>query len=277
MSIKIPAPLIALLARELPSIETHNSIDLLFDSADAPELDIRAEFNKSEKVSARLKEINRCSKEPLSILGRIIEGYVEVDDEYELKNCFSPEKTLSSRSKFKHQILKKLQDYNLKYHVGGMVSSGHSIASKSLESLIKEFNFPAIEQEFYRAVTKANTEPREAVSAACNILESIFKIFIHEENLPTPQKQDLQGLWKVVRKELGFDPSKLQDDDLKKILSGAFSVVDGIGAFRTHASSAHGEGKKTYNITPRHAKLAINSAHTIAQFILETWNEKRNR
>ncbi|MDC4794224.1 abortive infection family protein, partial [Acinetobacter baumannii] len=41
------------------------------------------------------------------------------------------------------------------------------------------------------------------------------------------------------------------------------------------ASSAHGQGRKLYNIKPRHARLAIHSAHTLALFILETWDEKR--
>jgi hypothetical protein len=82
-------------------------------------------------------------------------------------------------------------------------------------------------------------------------------------------------LWKVVREDLGFDPSQLEDNDLKKILSGIFSVVDGIGAFRTHASSAHGQGRKIYKLKPRHARLAIHSAHTLALFVLETWDEKQ--
>ena len=90
-----------------------------------------------------------------------------------------------------------------------------------------------------------------------------------------PAKQDLQSVWKTVRKDLGFDPGLVQDDDLKRILSGIYSVVDGIGAFRTHASSAHGEGRKIYNLKPRHARLAVNSAHTLGLFVMETWNEKK--
>ncbi|MDC5058295.1 abortive infection family protein, partial [Acinetobacter baumannii] len=96
-----------------------------------------------------------------------------------------------------------------------------------------------------------------------------------DEDLPEPSKQDLQNVWKIVRADLGFDPNLVQDDDLKRILSGILSIVDGIGAFRTHASSAHGQGRKLYNIKPRHARLAIHSAHTLALFILETWDEKR--
>jgi len=65
-----------------------------------------------------------------------------------------------------------------------------------------------------------------------------------------PKKQDLQNVWKVVRGDLDFDPGSKEDDDLKRILSGVLSIVDGIGSLRTHASSAHGAEKKctTYNL-----------------------------
>lgn len=95
------------------------------------------------------------------------------------------------------------------------------------------------------------------------------------DGVDMPQKQDLFNVWKVVRSNLGFEPGLIQDADLKKILLGVFSVVDGVGSLRTHASSAHGEGRKTYNLKPRHARLAINSAHTIALFVLETWDEHK--
>jgi hypothetical protein len=166
---------------------------------------------------------------------------------------------------------------NLVYINGGIISDGTSASSRSLSEFIKGRDIPSIEAEFNRALENVNSEPREAVSAACNILESIFKVYIADEGLPKPLKQDLQNVWKVVRGDLGFDTKLVQDNDLKRVLSGILSIVDGIGAFRTHASSAHGEGRKLYKLKPRHARLAINSAHTIALFVLETWDEKRSK
>jgi hypothetical protein len=93
--------------------------------------------------------------------------------------------------------------------------------------------------------------------------------------LDCPAKQDLKPIWTIVRKDLGFDPSTIEDQDLQTILSGMISVVEGIGAFRTHASSAHGAGKKHYKLEPRHARLAIHAAHTIALFVLESWRKKK--
>jgi hypothetical protein len=132
----------------------------------------------------------------------------------------------------------------------------------------------AVDEEFGRALKAVETAPREAVSAACNTLESICKIYIAEENLVLPAKQDLQAVWGIVRKDLHFDPSAIEDRDLKEILSGLFAVVNGIGALRTHASSAHGAGPNGYRLEPRHARLAIHAAHTIGAFILESWDKK---
>jgi len=105
----------------------------------------------------------------------------------------------------------------------------------------------------------------------------VFKTYIEEENLVMPPKQDLQPVWKVVRDDLGLDPGKLEDRDLQEILSGIFATVNGIGALRTHASSAHGSGTKTYNLKPRHARLAVHAAHTLATFILESWQDKKQK
>lgn len=50
---------------------------------------------------------------------------------------------------------------------------------------------PAIHREFDRAMESVEAKPRDAVSAASNILESIFKIYIEDNGLQVPDKQDL--------------------------------------------------------------------------------------
>lgn len=273
MKKEIPAPVIAVLADYLPLRETHDTLDNLFLYANAP--GEPPEGSKLKKTQAWLRRINKESSEPLMVLGKLIENYMEVPELEE--SIFLGFASSNPKKEFKEKLESVLQQYNLTYIIGGIISDGRSISSKSLAELIKGRDIPAIEAEFTRAIENVNSEPREAVSAACNILESIFKVYITDEKLPEPSKQDLQNVWKIVRADLGFDPNLVQDDDLKRILSGILSVVDGIGAFRTHASSAHGQGRKLYNIKPRHARLAIHSAHTLALFILETWDEKRAR
>lgn len=272
---EIPAPVIAVLADNLPNLETHAGINNLFLHADAP--GDPPEGSKPVKTQAWLRRVNKESSNPLAVLGKLIECYIEIPEQDDIENIPWGQPIPNPKKLFKEKLSSILECCNLQYISGGFVSDGSSAPSKSLSELIKGRDIPSIEAEFNRALANINSEPREAVSAACNILESIFKVYIADEGLDPPQKQDLQNVWKVVRADLGFDPISVEDDDLKKILSGILSVVDGIGAFRTHASSAHGQGRKLYNIKPRHARLAIHSAHTFALFVLETWDEKRKR
>ncbi|MBU1218355.1 abortive infection family protein [Myxococcota bacterium] len=273
MKKEIPAPLIAVIVDHLPELESHVKINSLFKYADAP--GEPPEGTKGLKTQEWLRRINKESDNPLSILGKLIEPYMEIPDE-ELKS-WGIQSPNFGKLIFKEKLTSTLARCNLQYIPGGIISDGCSSPSMSLKEMILARNIPSIEFEFQRALTNVNSEPREAVSAACNILESTFKVYIADEGLEMPQKQDLQSVWKVVRSNLGFDPSNVEDDDLKKILSGILSVVDGIGSLRTHASSAHGQGRKTYNLMPRHARLAIHSAHTLTIFVLETWDEKKNK
>lgn len=48
-----------------------------------------------------------------------------------------------------------------------------------------------------------------------------------------PAKQDLQGVWNVVQKDLGSDPGRIEDKDLQAILTGVLSAIHGISALRT--------------------------------------------
>ena len=276
MKKEIPAPIISVLSTYISELETHPTLDNLFFHADAP--GDPPEGSKLIKTQEWLRRINKECNEPLKVLGRLIEGYMEViDQDLEDACLYGEQRTHPKKIEFKDKLTSILDRSNLSYIKGGLISDGSSVQSKTLAELIKGRDIRSIEIEFDRALNNVNSDPREAVSAACNILESIFKVYIADENLSQPQKQDLQNVWKVVRANLGFNPSSVEDDDLKKILSGILSVVDGIGAFRTHASSAHGQGRKLYNLKPRHARLAINSAHTLAVFVLESWDERRNK
>jgi hypothetical protein len=265
---EIPAPVIAVVAEIIASSETHATLDALFMYAGAP--GDPPQGSKPAKALAWLRRINKdLSIEPLKVLGRLIEGYMDavVGD---------PENPWAQHIQGrKDNITKALSQCEVQYIRGGRVVGAIGTPSRTLEELIRERDLLSINEEFDRAVQNVESNPREAVSAACNILESVCKTYIEDEGLEMPQKQDLQHVWSVVRKDLGFDPSRVEDHDLQEILSGIIAVVNGIGALRTHASSAHGAGKKAYRLESRHARLAVHAAHTVALFVLESWDKKR--
>lgn len=237
---KIPVPVIGVLSEIIPDAETHASLDRLFMYAEAPGEPPAG--SKPVKVQEWLRRVNLDgSVDPMRILGRLIEGYMEADC-----NALGVSGEINRSRKAKLDTI--LARCELRYVRGGTIATGLGPATKTLEDLIRGRSIDALDEEFARAVRNVESSPREAVSAACNILESVCKVYIADEALDPPAKQDLQGVWGVVRKHLGFDASLVEDQDLKQIVSGLLGIVSGIGALRTHASSAHGRGRVAYRL-----------------------------
>lgn len=275
MTNPIPAPLVALVADLCAEQETHASLDSLFMYAEAS--GDPPPGSKPVKAQSWLRETNKVHPEPLAVLGRILGHYLEAPEvapDYVHEGWADEPEWLVKKRETIRKIEACLARYGLRYQIGGYVIDGSLAPSKTLRELIHGRDIPAIHREFERALESVESKPRDAVSAAANILESVFKVYIEDNALIMPDKQDLQPVFKVVRQDLGLDPGSVGDQDLQRIISGLLSVVDGIGALRTHASSAHSEGRRGYKLEPRHARLAVNAAHTVATFILETWDKR---
>lgn len=235
--------------------------------------------SKHAKALDWLRRINLECAKPFDVLGRIIEVHMEENLEVETSafGWSSSSEWREEKKKKREKIERTLAENNLRYLKGGKIIFSQSVASsRTLEQLIADRDIEALNFEFERALINVEANPREAVSAASNILESLCKVYIEESpSLQLPAKLDLKSIWAIVRKDLGFDPSHIEDQDLQKILTGLFSIIDGIASLRSHASTAHGAGKKSYKLEPRHTRLAVHSAHTAALFILETWEKRK--
>jgi acetoin utilization deacetylase AcuC-like enzyme len=86
---------------------------------------------------------------------------------------------------------------------------------------------------------------------------------------------DLVRLYKRVQKLLNLEPDRKDiSDSLKQILSGLTSIVNGLATMRNKMSDAHAA---TYRPSRHHAKLAVYSATTLADFLFETRNYQQQR
>jgi hypothetical protein len=90
-----------------------------------------------------------------------------------------------------------------------------------------------------------------------------------------PSSQTIVPLWRVVQSHLGLNLDRTLEDDQKRVLQGLASIVDGIGALRTHIGSAHGRGLQPPAIDVPEARLAVNAAHTLVTFLIERWHAAR--
>lgn len=272
MKTKIPAATIGLLSQILPDYYTHNDIDGLFLTASAPEN--IPEGSKSSKVLTWLRSINAESKSPLEILGVIIGDFM--DKEPYNSNPFdksSEDEYAKKLNDAQAKIIETLAKDGLSYSRGGHISKGGSIPTLSLQENVEKRGLSAVEIEIKRALNNVESDPLSAVHNAGSVLEAALKAYLGHFQVTYKEDSDtLSSLWQKVVAHIGISPKEMDNKDLKKIASGLYNIVEGTMHLRNKKSSAHGrseEQTKQISIRPRHARLAIHSAHTVAAYVLE--------
>lgn len=85
---------------------------------------------------------------------------------------------------------------------------------------------------------------------------------------------DLPVLYKRVQKLLNLDPSRKDiSDTIKQVLTGLTSILHGLSSMRNKMGDAHA----AYKPAKHHAKLAVNAAKTLADFLFETYAYQRTK
>lgn len=275
---EIPLRTIGYISQILEKEYSHAQLDNLFMTCGAP--GEPPEGNKLSKCQIWLKLCNKdLNVDALCVLAEIVKDIVELKPVSGYNFDWNNSEMDDRHKELGQRVEQALSAGGLKFVGGTIQSAGVINASKKLSEIIKTRDLPGIEAEFQRAIGSIDNDPPSALSAACAILEALCKSYI-DENYPEemPNKQILDKLWGVVSKKLKCSPSKDLDQDINKILSAMNSLVSGIASLRTHAGSAHGRSnavysdssKRPYRIQPRHARLAVNSAHTLTYFLIET-------
>ena len=129
----------------------------------------------------------------------------------------------------------------------------------------------ALNEFWARANNRVNDDPEGAITLARTIVESTCKFILDELGIVYSEKDDLPKLYSTCSKGLNLAPSNHSLEPIKQILGGATTLVNGIGTLRNKLSDAHGQSPRMQvKPSPRHAKLAVNTAGAISEFLLET-------
>jgi hypothetical protein len=189
----------------------------------------------------------------------------------------------------KHAVVLKYLNDRLQYDGFRLIVHGNGVrlmplaASASvaddLEKAAAALDFDTVSLDLKRALDSAESDPEDAVTSASSVVESVCRSILIELGLPLPDKKDIVSLFRAARGPLGLSPNKegVKDEiaeDVRVILGGLATMVQGIGALRTHAGDAHGRERGYRRIDPRIARLAIHSASAGALFLIETWQKK---
>lgn len=118
--------------------------------------------------------------------------------------------------------------------------------------------------------------PDNAITAACATVESVCGTILARMGVSPPSDRSITPLYKEVAKALNLSPERSDlAPHLKQILGGLANTVAGIGAIRTNAGDAHGKPAGTPRGDARMARLAVHSASTLCEFLIETWQRQQ--
>lgn len=211
--------------------------------------------------------LRRCNEDPtvdsLVVLGQVIQKFMDQEP-----SDLRPEIEEGQR-----RIRESLAKNQLTYQGNGFVTlAGASLAAKTLADYLSAGDFTSIEAEFDRAIKQLDRDPHAAITAASSIIEALCKTYIDIFKLEMPANQSIGPVWRVVQGHLGLNLDSTLRDDQKRVLQGLASIVDGVGAYRTHIGSAHGRGLNPPRISVPEARLAVNAAHSLVIFVMELWH-----
>lgn len=107
-----------------------------------------------------------------------------------------------------------------------------------------------------------------AITKSRTILEETFCYAIEFKGEEPSDSGDIGKLYKQVKDLYSMHANKDMDKRVNKLLSGLENIVQSIAEMRNNGSDSHGLGNKRVNISDYHARLAVNSSTTMAEFIL---------
>ena len=119
-----------------------------------------------------------------------------------------------------------------------------------------------------------NGEYDSAITKSRTLLEEVFCHAIEKKGETPSDKGDVGKLYNQVKTLYDMHQAKDVDKRINALLSGLEKILTAIKEMRNEASDSHGVGNRRIILEEHHARLFVNSAMTMADFILSV--QKKN-
>ena len=138
-----------------------------------------------------------------------------------------------------------------------------------------------IDREYIKSISARALQDVEernydsSITKSRTLLEETFCYVIELKNEATSHSGDVAKLYKQVRTLYNMHTDANTDRRINTLLSGLNSIVSSIAEMRNKDSDAHGVGVNRIRIDEHHARLFINSAMTMADFIISVQQKQK--
>lgn len=151
------------------------------------------------------------------------------------------------------------------------------IVGKYSQGLVAQIATPAIKNVDYTYIKemseRANQDVEKgtfdsALTKARTLLEEVFCKVIEKKGETPIDSGEIRGLYNQVKTLYKMHQNSEYDKRINGLLSGLEKILTAVAEMRNGASDSHGVGQRRLQIEKHHARLMVNSAQTMAEFIL---------
>lgn len=138
-----------------------------------------------------------------------------------------------------------------------------------------------IDREYIKSISARALQDVEernydsSITKSRTLLEETFCYVIELKNETPSDSGDIAKLYKQVRTLYSMHTDANTDRRINTLLSGLNSIVSSIAEMRNKDSDAHGVGVNRIRIDEHHARLFVNSAMTMADFIISVQQKQK--
>lgn len=135
-----------------------------------------------------------------------------------------------------------------------------------------------LEEHLVRIRDSLASDPAAAISSSKNLVESLFRIILDRSGVAYGQREDIPQLYRHVAELLDLKADSVPQsargsESAQQILRTLVTTIQSLAELRNELGIAHGQSRRSVALA-RHARLALNSTVTVAEFVLDTWHAR---
>ena len=136
-----------------------------------------------------------------------------------------------------------------------------------------------LEEHLERMYANVDRDTPAAIGAAKELVESVCKLILEDLDVTYAPSASLPDLYRSVAQELRLSRESVSanakgSEAAQRVLQGLVTSVQNLAELRNALGVGHGRAQRVPALE-RHARLAVNASRTLAEFLLETWHERR--
>ena len=172
-------------------------------------------------------------------------------------------------------LLRRMERDGFRYENGRFIAGPNAaiVHAPSLVLLTEE----SIQEHVEKARQKiVYGDSAGAIANAYTLVEEFLKQLLRKTGTPFNESEgDIRSLYKDVIVPLHLDPrGESLENYLRAILEGLQRQIGGLFEVANKASDRHA---RRYNPAPHHARLAVNAAFTLCEFLLESFEYQQKK